>query len=131
MSSGRRSAPCLPGSLVGAALTSLVLVELGWDRVHGNWWTAPGWMPYAMAFSALTLASAGGGRLVPVVVLACRACFRTGRPGASSSWSRSALALYSLATARTPLAWSVPAAIAVLAAAAGDRGAWSAIRRWC
>ncbi|MEV5960288.1 sensor histidine kinase [Kribbella sp. NPDC051952] len=103
--------------LIGVALTSPVLVELWADRVHGNWWTAPGWMPYAVAFAPLTLVVRRRWPAVPTVVLAIAALLSYWQT--DELWTillALAVALYSLGTARPPLYWSVPTAIVVLAA---------------
>ena len=37
--------------LLAAAVVPLVMVELCSDRISGNWWTAPGWMPHVVSGS--------------------------------------------------------------------------------
>jgi signal transduction histidine kinase len=113
----RSSAGLSGGLLLGAALSSMVLVELWRDRIQGNWWTAPGWVPYAVALAPLTLALRRRCPAVPVVVIglaALAAYWQT-----NELWTllcALAVALYSTGTARQPLRWSVPAAMIVLAA---------------
>lgn len=114
----RRSADALPiGAVIGAALTSLVLVELWWDQVHGNWWSAPEWMPYAVAFTPLTLTVRRLWPALPAVMLGVAALVSYWQT--DEVWTlllALAVALYSLGTARPSLAWSVPTAVVVLAA---------------
>ncbi|MFG1907470.1 ATP-binding protein [Kribbella sp. NPDC048928] len=114
----RRSSDELSGGLLlGAAAVSMVFVELWGDRVHGNWWTAPGWLPYVVAFAPLTLAARRRVPAVPVAVIGLAALL--------SYWQTDklwlllfalAVALYSVGTARQALRWSMPMAIVVLAA---------------
>ncbi|RZU20208.1 signal transduction histidine kinase [Kribbella rubisoli] len=104
--------------LLAVALTSPVLIELWWDQEkNGNWWTAPGWMPWAIAFAPLTLVVRRRWPVVPVAVL--------GIASLISYWQTNevwtllfalAIALFSLGTAPRSLAWSIPGAVLVLAA---------------
>lgn len=114
----RRSSDELSGGLLlGAAAVSMVLVELWGDRVHGNWWTAPGWLPYVVAFAPLTLAVRRRLPVVPAAVIGLVALLSYWQT--DKLWSllfALAVALYSIGTARQALRWSMPMSIVVLAA---------------
>jgi signal transduction histidine kinase len=116
--------------LLAVAVASTILVEqpaatvlglrlsyLWGGQADGSWWSAPDWMPYAIAYSALTLALRRRWPGVPVTVLTAGAlltCWQT-----SDSWSvlgALAIALYSLAAGRSPR-FSLPVTTAVLVAA--------------
>ncbi|GAA0949870.1 hypothetical protein GCM10009554_49000 [Kribbella koreensis] len=105
----------LDGVLAMAA-ASLILLDLGRDLGKGLWWSAPGWMTYGIAFSALTLVLRRKWPVVPAVVLAIGALLAYWQT--SFSWSivgALAVALYSLASNRR-LRLSLPVATAVLVA---------------
>ncbi|MEV8373819.1 ATP-binding protein [Kribbella sp. NPDC056861] len=96
---------------------SLVLVDLCRSVSEGNWWSAPGWMPYGIAYSALTLVLRRHRPALPVVVLAVGALLTYWQM--SGSWAvlgAVALALYSLAVSRR-VRFSLPIATVVLVAA--------------
>jgi signal transduction histidine kinase len=104
-------------AVLAMVVTSLILSDLGRDIGRGNWWSAPGWMPYAIAFSALTLVLRRKWPAVPVVVLALSALLTYWQT--STSWSvlgALAIALYFVAASR-PLRFSLPVATVVLAVA--------------
>ncbi|WP_350280317.1 sensor histidine kinase [Kribbella sp. HUAS MG21] len=106
--------------LVAVATTGLVLTEIGQDLFEGNWWSAPGWMPYAVAYAGLVLVLRRA-PVVPVVVLAGAALIANWQASSPilTLYSALGLALYRLvvlpAHSRS-LRWTVPTAIAVLAA---------------
>jgi signal transduction histidine kinase len=103
-------------AVLAMMVTSLILWDLGRDLSRGYWWSAPGWMPYAIAFSALTLVLRQRWPVVPVVVLAGGALLAYWQTW--ESWTvlgALAIALYSLA-ANWRLRSSLPIATAVLAA---------------
>ncbi|TCC11430.1 sensor histidine kinase [Kribbella soli] len=103
--------------LTAAAVVPLAMVELAADRQSGNWWSAPGWMPYVLAFAPLTLAVRRRWPAVPVAVIGLAALISYWQT--DIVWSLMlalALALFSLGTAPRSLAWSVPLALVVLAA---------------
>lgn len=103
-------------AVLAMAATSLILLDLGRDLAKGLWWSAPGWMTYAIAFSALTLVLRRRWPVVPVVVLAVGALLSYWQT--SFSWSvvgALAIALYSLAANRR-IRISLPTATVVLAA---------------
>lgn len=103
-------------AVLAMAATSLILLDLGRDLAKGLWWTAPGWMTYAIAFSALTLVLRRKWPVVPVVVLAIGALLAYWQT--SFSWSlvgALAIALYSLASNRQ-IRVSLPVATVVLGA---------------
>ena len=61
-------------ALLAAVMSSFIALDLVRDIAKdGNWWTAPGWMPYVIACSALTLVVRRRWPVVPVVVLAVSA----------------------------------------------------------
>ncbi|WBQ05829.1 sensor histidine kinase [Kribbella sp. CA-293567] len=94
--------------------TSLILWDLGRDLGRGYWWSAPDWMPYAIAFSALTLVLRRRWPVGPVVVLAIGALLTYWQTW--ESWTvlgALAVALYSLAANWRPR-HSLPIATAVL-----------------
>jgi signal transduction histidine kinase len=103
-------------AVLAMAATSLILLDLGRDLAKGLWWSAPGWMPYAIAFSALTLVLRRKWPVVPVVVLAIGALLAYWQT--SFSWSvvgALVIALYSLASNQR-IRVSLPVATAVLGA---------------
>ncbi|MDX6263952.1 MAG: hypothetical protein QOH84_5640 [Kribbellaceae bacterium] len=103
-------------AVLAMATTALILLDLGRDLQKGLWWSAPGWMPYAIAFSALTLVLRCKWPVVPVVVLAIGALLAYWQT--SFSWSvvgALAIALYSLA-ANQRIRVSLPVATGVLGA---------------
>ncbi len=96
--------------LLAVAASSAVLVEFCRDLAHGNWWTAPGWMPYAIAYSGLILVLRRRWPALVVGVLAVGALVAYWQT--STSWSVLAvfaIALYTLAATR-PLRISLPVA---------------------
>ncbi len=105
-------------ALLAAVMSSFVALDLVRDIAKdGNWWTAPGWMPYAVACSALTLVVRRRWPVVPVVVLAVSALLTYWQTW--DSWSvlgALGLAVYSLAAGRLKPRWVLVTAIAVLAA---------------
>lgn len=114
-------------AVIAMLAVSLILVDLGRDIADGNWWSAPGWMPYAIALSALTLVLRRRLPVVPVVVLAIGALLAYWQT--NGSWSilfALGIALYSLAAGRSarfslPIATVVLTALPVLAALARYR----------
>ncbi|MFI5711033.1 sensor histidine kinase [Kribbella sp. NPDC051620] len=101
-------------AVLAMAAASLILLDLGLDLVKGLWWSAPGLMTYAIAFSALTLVLRRKWPVVPVVVLAIGALLSYWQT--SFSWSvvgALVIALYSLAANRR-IAVSLPVATVVL-----------------
>jgi signal transduction histidine kinase len=106
-------------ALIGVGLSSLVLIEVWSEKVHGEWWTAPGWMQWILIYTPLTLAVRRRWPAIPAVVLGVAALISYWQT--SELWSMLfalAVALYSLGTARPPLKWSVPTAVLILAALA-------------
>ncbi|GAB3818080.1 sensor histidine kinase [Kribbella italica] len=105
-------------ALLATVMSSFVLLDLVRDVVKdGNWWTAPGWMPYAVACSALTLVVRRRWPVVPVVVLAVSALLTYWQTW--NSWSvlgALGLAVYSLAAGRLKPRWILVTAVAVLGA---------------
>ncbi|MEV6284214.1 sensor histidine kinase [Kribbella sp. NPDC051770] len=105
-------------AVLAAVASSFILLDLVRDVAKdGNWWTAPGWMPYAVAYSALTLVLRRRWPVVPVVVLAVSALLTYWQTW--DSWSvlgALGLALYSLAAGRLKLRWVLVSAVSVLSA---------------
>ncbi|MEU0091445.1 ATP-binding protein [Kribbella sp. NPDC006257] len=103
--------------LLAFAAASLVLLELQHDRVIGNWWSAPHWMPFAIGFSVIILALRRYRPVVPVVVLTVASLLAYWQT--SLCWTllaALAFALFSLAVHRS-LRFSLPIATGVLVAA--------------
>ncbi|MER7250967.1 ATP-binding protein [Kribbella sp. NPDC000426] len=104
--------------LVAVALAVPVLVELTWDiGRNGNWWTAPRWMPWAIAFTPLTLVVRRRWPVIPIAVLGVVALVSYWQT--NEVWSlllALTVALLSLGTSPRPLTWTIPGAIVVLAA---------------
>ncbi|MEU4190342.1 sensor histidine kinase [Kribbella sp. NPDC026611] len=112
-----RTDPLLVDLLVGLGLSSVVLIEIWSGKAHGNWWTAPGWMPYVLVCAPLTLAVRRRRPAIPAVILGIAALlsyWQTGNLG--SMLFALGFALYSLGTGRPALRWSVPTAVLLLAA---------------
>lgn len=105
-------------ALLAAVMSSFIALDLVRDIAKdGNWWTAPGWMPYVIACSALTLVVRRRWPVVPVVVLAVSALLTYWQTW--DSWSvlgALGLAVYSLAAGRLKPRWVLVTAIGVLAA---------------
>ncbi|NEA36025.1 sensor histidine kinase [Streptomyces sp. SID13031] len=102
--------------LLAAMVTQAILVELWRDQFWGNWWTAPGWMPYVIAYSGLTLVLRRRWPALPVAVLAC--CALLSYWQTSTSWSvltAFSIALFTLAMDRS-LRFSLPVATVPLVA---------------
>ncbi|MFI5691113.1 sensor histidine kinase [Kribbella sp. NPDC051586] len=106
--------------ILAVAVSGLVLTEIGKDLFYGNWWSAPGWMPYVVAYAALTLVLRRW-YVVPVVVLAVASLIANWQASTDivSLYCAFGLALYWLIV--TPqhgrsLRWTFPTAVAVLAA---------------
>lgn len=102
--------------VLAVVASSLILVDLGRDMAKSYWWSAPGWMPYAIAFSALTLVLRRKWPVVPVLVLAVGALLAYWQT--SASWSvlgALAIALYSVA-ANWRIRYSLPIATIALTA---------------
>ncbi len=96
--------------LLAFTATQAILVEISRDRYWENWWTAPGWMPYAIAGTGLLLVLRRRLPSVVVGVLAVASLLTYWQ--ASASWSVLAafsIALYSLGVHR-PLRISLPVA---------------------
>ncbi|WP_166678638.1 sensor histidine kinase [Kribbella voronezhensis] len=103
-------------AVLAMVTTSLMLADLGRDIARGNWWSAPGWMPYVIAFSALTLVQRRKWPAVPVVVLAIGALLAYWQT--STSWSvlvALSIALFTMASVRR-VRYSMPVAAVVLTA---------------
>ncbi|WP_134120826.1 sensor histidine kinase [Kribbella kalugense] len=105
--------------LLAVAASGLILTEIGQDLFEGNWWSAPRWMPYVVAYAALILMFR---RLSIVAVLILAAASLIANWQASTDivtlYCAFGLALYRLIV--TPkrsrsLRWTLPTAIAVLA----------------
>ncbi|MGW6280945.1 ATP-binding protein [Kribbella sp. NPDC055071] len=106
-------------ALIGLGLSSLVLIEIWAEKAHGEWWTAPRWMPWILVYTPLTLAVRRRWPAIPAVVLGVAALVSYWQT--NELWAMLfalSLALYSLGTARPPLKWSVPTAVLILAALA-------------
>jgi signal transduction histidine kinase len=105
-------------ALFAVAVSSLLLIDLWRDQVaDGNWWSAPGWMPWVIAYSALVLVLRRRWPVLPVVVLAVSALVTYWQsPDSWAVLTVLALALYSLAAGRTKVRWVLVSAVAVLAA---------------
>ncbi|ONI68104.1 hypothetical protein BWI15_34230 [Kribbella sp. ALI-6-A] len=127
MVTGRESLAALLGdprhqwgldALFAVAMSSVLLIDLWRDRVaDGNWWSAPGWMPWAIAYSALVLLVRRRRPVLPVVVLAVSALVTYWQ--SPQSWAvlvALAVALFSLAAGRTKVRWVLMSSVAVLAA---------------
>ncbi|GAA0577497.1 hypothetical protein GCM10009534_09470 [Kribbella sandramycini] len=104
--------------LLAAGFATLILTELAQDVFRGNWWSAPGWMPYGLALAAFVLVLRRW-PAIPVVVLAAGALivnYQAGDP-IYSYYGAFALALYWLITvpkADRSLRWTLPTAVGVL-----------------
>ncbi|NUR98877.1 MAG: sensor histidine kinase [Kribbellaceae bacterium] len=106
--------------LLAVAASGLVLTEVGQDLIEGNWWTAPHWMPYVVAYACLTLALRRT-PAVPVVVLAAASLIANWQASTPilTLYGAFGLALYRLVVVparNRSLRWTVPTAIATLAA---------------
>ncbi|TWD80233.1 histidine kinase/DNA gyrase B/HSP90-like ATPase [Kribbella amoyensis] len=105
-------------TLLGSVMSALILLDLVRDVAKdSNWWTAPGWMPYAIAYSALTLVVRRRRPAIPVVVLGIAALLTYWQTW--DSWSvlgALGLAVYSLAAGRLKFRWILVTAIGVLGA---------------
>jgi signal transduction histidine kinase len=104
-------------ALLAIALTTPVMIDLGWDVVrNGNWWTAPGWMPWAIACTPLTLIVRRQRPVVPVAVIGTAALLSYWQT--DELWTllfALAVALCSVGTSPRSLAWTIPGAVVVLA----------------
>ncbi|GAA1147950.1 hypothetical protein GCM10009630_53100 [Kribbella jejuensis] len=106
--------------LLAVAACGLVLTEIGQDLIEGNWWSAPHWMPYAVAYASLVLVLRRVPAL-PVVILAVAALIANWQASTPilTLYCAFGLSLYRLVVlpARNQsLRWTVPTAITVLAA---------------
>ncbi|WP_432883850.1 sensor histidine kinase [Kribbella sp. CA-245084] len=106
--------------ILAVLASGLILTEIGADLFEGNWWSAPRWMPYVVAYAALTLLLRRWS-VVPVVVLAVASLIANWQASTDiiSLYCAFGLALYWLIV--TPkhgrsLRWTFPTAAAVLAA---------------
>jgi signal transduction histidine kinase len=104
--------------LLAVALSTPVLIDVRWDVVrNGNWWTAPGWMPWAIACSPLTLIVRRSRPLVPIAVIGAAALVAYWQTdGLWTLLFALAVALFSLGTSPRSLVWTIPGAVVVLAA---------------
>ncbi|MFD7161524.1 sensor histidine kinase [Kribbella sp. NPDC059898] len=106
--------------LLAVAASGLVLAEIGEDLIEGNWWSAPRWMPYAVAYACLTLVLRRV-PVVPVVVLAAASLIANWQASTPilTLYGAFGLALYRLVvvpTGNRSLRWTVPTAVGVLIA---------------
>ncbi|MGZ0150220.1 sensor histidine kinase [Kribbella sp. WER1] len=107
--------------LLAVAISGLVMAQVGRDVFHHDlWWTAPGWMPYVVAYVGLTLVLRRF-PVVPVVALAAAALIANWQASTPmlTLYAALGIALYRLIVvpaANRSLRWTVPTAVGVLVA---------------
>lgn len=105
--------------LLAIAASGLILTEVGQDLYKDGWWSAPSWMPYAVAFAGLTLVLRRW-PVFPVAALAAASLIANWQSYQPyfSLYCAFGLALYWLVVSpKRPrrLRWALPVAIGVLA----------------